>query len=142
MKSPSQLTVMMNVDDEKGSKIWRCDLTCKTFDNEDRQIIIDLKNDFSDDSIESVRDVLQTVDDGCDHGHYCKFSDRLVDTEEEMSDESPGVNPPEEKKGHPLPCSLDCCTSRLRILRAAAVHYPILRTLLTNIYRVTMALWI
>ena len=67
--------------------------------------------------------------------HYCKFSDRLVDTEEEISDESPGLNPPEEKKGHPLPCSSDCCTSRLRILRAAAVHYPILRTLLTNIYR-------
>ena len=55
----------LNVDDEKGSKTWRCDLTCKTFDNEDRQIIIDLKNEFSDDSIESVRDVLQTVDDGC-----------------------------------------------------------------------------
>ena len=125
----------LNVDDEKGSKTWRCDLTCKTFDNEDRQIIIDLKNEFSDDSIESVRDVLQTVDDGCDHDHYCKFSDRLVDTEEETSDESPGLIPPEEKKGHPLPCSLDCCTSRLRILRAAAVHYPVLRTLLTNIYR-------
>ena len=60
----------LNVDDEKESKTWRCDLTCKTFDNEDRQIIIDLKNEFSDDSIESVRDVLQTVDDGCDHGHY------------------------------------------------------------------------
>ena len=109
--------------------------TCRTFDSEDRQIIIDLKNEFCDDSIENVRDVLQTVDDGCDHGHYCKFSDRLVDTEEEDSDESSGLIPPEEKKGHPLPCSLDCCTSRLRILRAAAVHYPVLRTLLSNIYR-------
>ena len=120
------------MDDEKGSKTWRCDLTCKTFDNEDREIINDLKNEFSDDSIESVRDVSQTVDDGCDHGHYCKFSDHLVDTEEETSDESSGLNPPEEKKGHPLPCSSDRCTSRLR---AAAVHYPVLRTLLTNIYR-------
>ena len=26
----------LNVDDEKGSKTWRCDLTCKTFDNEGR----------------------------------------------------------------------------------------------------------
>ena len=125
----------LNMDDEKGSKIWKCDLTCRTFDSEDKQIIIDLKNEFSDDSIEDVRDVLQTVDDGCDHGHYCKFSDRLVDTEEEASDESSGLNPPEEKKGHPLPCSSDCCTSRLRILRAAAVHYPVLRTMLSNIYR-------
>ena len=64
----------LNVDDEKGSN-----------DNEDRQIIIDLKNEFNDDSIESVRDVLQTVDDGCDHGHYCKFSNCLVDIEEEIS---------------------------------------------------------
>ena len=119
------------MDDEKGSKIWKCDLTCRTFDSEDRQIIIDLKNEFCDDSIENVRDVLQTVDDSCDRGHYCKFSDRLVDTEEVASDESSG---PEEKKGHPLPCSSDCCTSRLRILTAAAVHYPVLRTLLNNIY--------
>ena len=101
----------LNMDDEKGSKIWKCDLNCRTFDSEDRQIIIDLKNEFCDDSIENVRDVLQTVDDGCDHGHYCKFSDRLVDTEEEASDESSGLIPPEEKKRHPLPCSSDCCTS-------------------------------
>ena len=40
-----------------------------------------------------------------------------------------------EKKGHPLPCSSGCCTSRLYTLRAAAVHYPILKTLLNNIYR-------
>ena len=45
----------LNVDDENGRKTWRCDLTCKAFDNEGRQIIIDL---FSDDSIESIRDVL------------------------------------------------------------------------------------
>ena len=73
------------------------------------------------------------MDDGCQHGHYCKFLDCLVDMEE-GSDES-DLNPLEEKKGHPLPCSSGCCTSRLHILRAAAVHYPILRTLLNNIYR-------
>ena len=93
-----------------------------------------MKNEFCDDSIENVSDVLQTVDDGCNHGHYWKFSDCLVDMEEEASDESSGLDPPEEKKGHPLPCSSDCCTSRLRILRAAAVHYSVLRTLLSNIY--------
>lgn len=123
----------LNVDDEKPSKTWKCNCTCRTFDTTDRQIIIDLKNEFCDDSIENVRDVLQTLDDGCQHGHYCKFSDRLVDMEE-GSDES-DLNPLEEKKGHPLPCSSGCCTSRLHILRAAAVHYPILRTLLNNIYR-------
>ena len=61
------------MDDEKGSKIWKCDLTCRTFDSEDRQIIIDLKNEFCDDSIENVRDVLQTVDDGCDQAITVSF---------------------------------------------------------------------
>ena len=41
----------------------------------------------------------------------------------------------EEKKGHSMPCLSGCCTSQLYTLRAAAVHYPILRTLLNNIYR-------
>ena len=72
---------------------------------------------------------LETLDDGCQHGHYYNFSDRLVDVEE-GSDESFDLNPLEEKKGHPLPCSSGCCTSQLY---TTAVHYPILRTLLNNI---------
>ena len=56
----------------------------------------------------------------------------LVDMEERC-DDSFDLTPLEEKKGHPLPCSSGCCTSQLYILRAAAVHYPILRTLLNNI---------
>ena len=124
----------LNLDDDASSKTWKCDLTCRTLDSEDKQIIIDLKNEFCDDCIDNVRDVLQTLDDGCQHGHFYKFSDRLVDMEEGC-DDSFDLNPLEEKKGHPLPCSSGCCTSRLYTLRAAAVHYPILRTLLNNIYR-------
>ena len=37
-------------------------------------------------------------------------------------------------QGHPLPCHLGCCESKLRLLRAASVHYPPLRSLLNNIY--------
>ena len=82
-----------------------------------------------------MSDVLQILDDGCDYGHYYKFSDRLVDTEEDKgSDESSELNPLVKKKGHPFPCASGCCTSWLRILRAAAVYYPVLRTLLSNIY--------
>ena len=69
-----------------------------------------------------MSDVLQILDDGCDHGHYYKFSDRLVDTEDKGSDESSELNPLVEKKGHPFPCASGCCTSWLRILRAAAEH--------------------
>ena len=124
----------LNLDDDTSSKTWKCDLTCRALDSVDKQIIIDLKNEFCDDSIDNVRDLLETLDDDCQHSHYYKFSDRLVDVEE-GSDESFDLNPLEEKKGHPLPCSSGCCTSQLYTLRAAAVHYPILRTLLNNIYR-------
>ena len=40
----------------------------------------------------------------------------------------------ENRKGHSLPCSSGCCSSWLRMLRAGAIHYPALRSLLNNIY--------
>lgn len=36
--------------------------------------------------------------------------------------------------GHPMHCASDACSSLLRVLRAAAVHYPALRTLLQQLY--------
>ena len=72
----------LNLDDDTSSKTWKCDLTCRTLDNEDKEIIIDLKNEFCDDCIDNVRDVLQPLDDGCQPSHFYKFSDRLVDMEE------------------------------------------------------------
>ena len=53
---------------------------------------------------------------------------------EESSNKSSHLNHCKELKGHPLPCSSDYCNSQLRILRAGAVHHPVLRTLLNNIY--------
>ena len=38
------------------------------------------------------------------------------------------------KAGHPLPCASGMCNSKLRILRAASVHYPALRKLLHSVY--------
>ena len=70
------------MDDKKQIKSWKCNATCKTLSSEDRQIIIDLKNDFSDDCMENIRDVLESLDDGCQHGHYYKFFDHLIDSEE------------------------------------------------------------
>ena len=55
-------------DDENSSKTWKCGLTCRTFESEDRQSIIDLKNDFSIESVEKVRDVLEKL-------HYSKAYD-------------------------------------------------------------------
>ena len=123
----------LNMDDEKQTKSWKCNATCKTLNSEDRQIIVDLKNNFSDDCMEDIRDVLDSLDEGCQHGHYYKFFDHLVDTEEN-SDEPFNLEPLKKKKGHPQPCASSCCGSWLHLLRAAAVHYPILRNLLNNIY--------
>ena len=39
------------------------------------------------------------------------------------------------KLGHPQPCNDGACRSKLRILRAVSVHYPLLRKLLENIYK-------
>ena len=119
----------LHLDDDKLSKSWKCNLTCKTFCSEDIQSIIDLKNEFSDESVETAREVLQLLDNGCEHGHYNKPYD--IDKEESSFD----LSQLEDMKGHPLPCSSGCCSSWLRMLRAGAVHYPVLRPLLNNIYR-------
>jgi len=37
-------------------------------------------------------------------------------------------------QGHPILCSSGCCGSKLRLLQAAAVHYPPLRTFLNKVY--------
>ena len=115
----------LNLDNENYTKTWKCNLTCRTFRNEEFQSIMDLKNEFSDESIENAREVLQILDDGCEHGHYNKPYD--VDKE----DNSSNLNQVEDMKGHPLPCSSGCCSSQLCMLRAG----PALRSLLNNIYR-------
>ena len=53
---------------------------------------------------------------------------------EESSNKSSHLNHCKELIDHPLPCYSDCSNSRLRILWAGAVHHPVLRTLLNNIY--------
>ena len=56
--------------------------------------------------------------EGC-HGHYT----RLI-----------GSNPI-DLKGHPLVCSNDGgCQSKLRVLRAATTHFPVLRKLLRQVH--------
>ena len=88
--------------------------------------MIDLKNDFSDDYMENVREVLDDLDDGCQHGHYYKFFDHLIDSEEN-ADEPFNLKPLKKKMGHPLPCASNGCGSRLHLLiKATAVHYSIL----------------
>ena len=43
---------------------------CNKMNGEDKQNIINLKNSFSEESVEEVRDLLQNLNSGCEHGHY------------------------------------------------------------------------
>ena len=70
---------------------------------------------------------MQNVDNGCPHVHHVKprgMDESLTSTEI-------------TKSGHPLLCASGMCKSKLRILRAASVHYPALRRLLHSVYMAT-----
>ena len=121
----------MDLDEQQStSKTWKCSLSCKKFCDKDRQSIMDFISIFENESVEEARDLLQNLDDGCEHGHYNK----RCDFEMEKSNKLSHLSEFKELKGHPLPCSFEHCNSQLRILRAGAVHHPFLRTLLNNIY--------
>ena len=69
---------------------------------------------------------LHEIDAGCQHGHYTKV----------VQSDSHGECIKEEKElmGHPFQCTTGNCESPLRLLRQAAVHHPVIRNLLGNIY--------
>ena len=80
--------------------------------------IIDLKEAF-DKPIREVRLALDVCDSDCPNQHYTKVvNDVTIDLQ-----------------GHPLVCYNDGgCHSKLRILRSAATHFPVLATLLRLVY--------
>ena len=74
-------------DLQLSSKTCKCSLICKKFCVKDRQIVLNLiKSVFTDESVEEVTDLLQNLDDGCEHGHYSKRYD--VDMEESSNKSS------------------------------------------------------
>ena len=112
------------------SKIWNCDVTCKTFYSEEKQTIIDFKSAFSKDSVEDARALLQNLDNGCENGHYSQPYDIDLNSEESSS-----VNQFKELKGHTLQCTHGFCNGQIHLVRPGAIHYPALRTLLNSLYR-------
>ena len=100
-----------------------CSYACRTVSDDDVKVILDLKHAFEN-PIPHVQKELQNIDNGCPHVHHLKprgMDDGLACTEI-------------SKLGHPLPCSSGMCSSKLRVLRAASVHYPALRKLLHSVY--------
>ena len=45
---------------------------CKKMNDEDKQNIINLKNNFSKEFVEELRDLLHNLDVECEYGHYSK----------------------------------------------------------------------
>ena len=93
---------------------WECTSECKKLTEAEVGTIIDLKAAFQH-PIQDVRNTLDSCDSECPNQHYTKCSGGDVF----------------ELHGHPLVCSNDGgCHSKLRILKSAAIHFPVLSTFL------------
>uniref|UniRef100_A0A1X7UW10 Uncharacterized protein n=1 Tax=Amphimedon queenslandica TaxID=400682 RepID=A0A1X7UW10_AMPQE len=107
-----------NVHVDSGKSVKRstvkiaCTENCKPLSDFQIETIKNLK-EASGEPVHQFRGILKKIDSGCPNEHDAK------------------------KNGHPLPCFEDDseCKSKLRILRAASPHYPMLRTFLRNIYQ-------
>ena len=103
---------------------WRCTPECKQPTSEEAQCIVTIKKLF-DKPVQTLREGLQIIDKCTLHGHYtCPVR---ADNDKK---------PYYELAGHPLPCSQanSHCESSLRVLRAAATHFPVLRRFLILLY--------
>ena len=96
---------------------------CRRVSDNDVEVILDLKRAFEKPCAE-VKEQLQNIDIGCPHVHHLKL--RGMDEGLESTEIT--------KADHPLPCASGMCSSKLRILRAASVHYPTLHKLLHAVY--------
>ena len=98
---------------------WKCTSECKLPTKEERQRILDLK------SVRTLRRALDAVDSGCQNGHYtCSAPGRDLGDEPMIRDLA----------GHPLMYTITGCESKLRTLREAAPHHPMLRSFLKTLY--------
>ena len=99
-------------------KKWECSSQCKIVTNTEVDCIVSMKAAFEM-PLQIVRSMLASCDEGCPNGHYTKLI----------------VSKPVHLKGHPIVCCNDGgCESRLRILRAASTHFPVLRKFLSDVH--------
>ena len=107
------------VSNKKHVQIWKCHREWKSLSTHDIYIILAF-NQLFDKPFRKVHKHLHFCDDDC--------SSVQVNTTKVTSNDSQGL-PYYTLSGHPLSCYVENsnCFSKLRILRAASIHYPLLR---------------
>ena len=76
--------------------------------------------------IQDLRKLPDTLDEGCQHGHY--FSQISLEVGEELNIDEKQLSM--QLRSHPIVCASGSCSSLIRNLAAVAVHYPQLRRFL------------
>ena len=105
------------------SHTWKCCSKWKPLIDKEVAIILEFKSGFEAD-MQQVLKLLDTCDENCPNNHYHKVS--------LTADESPHSNIVDYYSVEHIGQSLLCftgnkCNSKLRILRAAFIHYDVLR---------------
>ena len=109
---------------------WKCSTKCKPIQQTEIDAIVALREAFEL-HMPQLRQSLHTCDDGCSNKHY---SEPVLCTGFDSNSNYP-LYTPVEHQGHPLVCFNDGgCTSKLRILRSVATHYPMLKIFLGHLY--------
>ena len=123
------------LDDDKNTvehvvpRSWKCNDTCRTLSQSDLSCIIEFKSVFNE-SLQKIRKVL----DECDECPNSKYAKVIIVPANEPDSNVVHYNSV-ELKGHSLICHIGSdCKSKLRILRAASTHYPVLRSFLRCVY--------
>ena len=113
------ITSELPIDSVKEVKKWLCSSECTPLTDTEVEPILTLKAVFEK-SIQEVRHALDERDSGCPNRHYSKV----------IEFSSVGL------KGHPSVCSSSSggCQSKLRVLRAAATDFPVLRQFLHDVH--------
>ena len=107
---------------------WQCYSQCKPLTIAEVNAIVTLKEEFQK-PIKEVLHTLQVCDDGCPNEHFSKSVEASPNNDIYLDCYAI------DREGHPLVCFNDGnCVSKLRILRAASTHYPVLRNFLHALY--------
>ena len=108
---------------------WGCTPECKAIEQWEVDAILELIKSFEL-PVKELRQILDTCDDGCPNSHYIGTYEGTI-TDDRLS---------YPDRGHPLLCYNNSgCTSKLRILRAASVHFPLLRRVVICVYAAVSA---